>query len=57
METFRQDSDKLATSVAVTGFMKQAVMLAFLKGTSGKVLASIRTGLQGLAGVRLTTAL
>lgn len=56
VETVRQDSAKLAASLAVTGFMSQAVMLAFLKGTSGRVLDSITAGLQGLSGVKLTTA-
>lgn len=56
VETVRQDWAKLAASLAVTGFMRRAVMLAFLKGTSGSVLDSIRSGLQGLSGVRLTTA-
>jgi hypothetical protein len=54
VDTVRQDLAKLAAGMAVPGFMKQAVLVAFLKGTSGKLLDSIRNGLQGLSGVRLT---
>jgi len=54
VESVRQDWAKLAASLVVTGFMRQAVMLAFLKGTGGRVLASVTIGLQGLSEVRLT---
>ncbi len=51
-----QDSAKLAASVAVPGFMKKAAMLAFTKGTSGKVMDLIRTGLQAVPSARLVVA-
>lgn len=56
VDTVTQDSAKLDASVALAGFMKRSVMLAFLKGTSGRVLDSITAGLRGLPGVTLTTA-
>ena len=52
----RQDAAKLTAAVATAGYMHRATLLAFVKGTTGKVMESIRSGLDGLPSVRLTTA-
>jgi len=52
----QQDTAKLRAGVAVTGFMTRGVMLAFVKGTTGKVMEAIHRSLIALPCVRLTTA-
>lgn len=51
-----QDADKLAASVKVPGFMKEAAMLAFTKGTSGTMLDLIQTGLAAVPFAKLVAA-
>jgi hypothetical protein len=52
----RQDTAKLRAGVAVTGFMTKGAMLAFVKGTTGRVMEAIHRSLIALPCVRLTTA-
>lgn len=52
----RQDAAKLTAAVATPGYMLRAVLLAFVKGTTDRVLGPIRRGLDGLPMVRLVTA-
>lgn len=51
-----QDTAKLTASIAMAGFMKKAAMLAFTKGTSGKVIDLIRSSLQCVPTARLIVA-
>lgn len=52
----RQDAAKLAAAVATTGFLHRAILLAFLKGTSGEVMQTIRRQLESVPLVRLITS-
>jgi hypothetical protein len=52
----QQDTAKLQAGVAVTGFMTKGAMLAFVKGTTGKVMDAVSRSLSALPCVRLTTA-
>ena len=52
----RQDAAKLAAAVATTGFLHRAILLAFMKGTSGEVMQTIRRQLESVPLVRLITS-
>jgi hypothetical protein len=49
----RQDADKLAEARRRPGFMRDGVMLAFVKGSSGPVMEVIRRQLDAMPGVDL----
>ncbi len=51
-----QDAKKLRAAVEAGGYMSRATMLAFVKGTGGKVMESITRNLDGLPSVVLTKA-
>ena len=52
----RQDTAKLRAGVAVMGFMMKGAMLAFVKGTTGKVMDTITHSLSAEPCVQLTIA-
>lgn len=52
----QQDTAKLRAGVAVTGFMTKGIMLAFVKGTSGRVLDTISRSLSEAPCTQLTIA-
>jgi hypothetical protein len=54
--TVLQDTAKLNESLARPEWMRKGVMLAFVKGTSETMLASIRTALGDMPTVRLISA-
>lgn len=51
-----QDTEKLRAGLNTNGFMKKAMMLAFVKGTTGKVMDLIGQSLQGIPEIRLLMA-
>jgi hypothetical protein len=52
----RQDTAKLTAGVATTGFMGEGAMLAFVKGTTGRVMDTISRSLDAVPSVQLTNA-
>lgn len=51
-----QDAAKLEEAVRHPGFMKAGLTLAFVKGTSERLMETIRRQLAGLSGIRVFTA-